>query len=258
MSFKDWIYSSYPNPGIQGQWGFLHILTLIICAALIIAFAFIFRNKSKRAKRALAITLGALIFVFELTRRIVNLSGFRSFDLLPLIRTLVPRPWCAISCWIIMIAVIADKKKLYNLASISALLCALIFFAYPGVGFNNQYILFENLYSIATHALLLISSLTFICIGLADFKCYHLPSTYLGIVLIYLYAAVEIKFNIEPDPLYFRQGNDVQEILGLSYPVFLILYIIFMVFYVSLFYMIGDGKSYFNAIKRKTKKQSRH
>ncbi|MBQ1260547.1 MAG: hypothetical protein IIX96_00870, partial [Clostridia bacterium] len=59
-------------------------------------------------------------------------------------------------------------------------------------------------------------------------------------------------FNIEPDPLYFRQGNDVQEILGLSYPVFLILYIIFMVFYVSLFYMIGDRRAYFARLTPKS------
>lgn len=24
MSFKEWITSSYPNPGIDGRWGWLH------------------------------------------------------------------------------------------------------------------------------------------------------------------------------------------------------------------------------------------
>ena len=43
MTFEDWLFeaSGFNNPPYQGQWKFLHILTLVICVSLIIGFYFI-------------------------------------------------------------------------------------------------------------------------------------------------------------------------------------------------------------------------
>ena len=71
---------------------------------------------------------------------------------------LLPRPGCAISVWLVMLAPIINKKGFYNFASIISILCAVIFFAYPGAGFLHKYILFEDLYSIITHSLFFIGS----------------------------------------------------------------------------------------------------
>ena len=68
------------------------------------------------------------------------------------------------------VATFYKKKFFYNITSITSLLCAVIFFAYPGAGFNDVYILFENVYSISTHALLLITSITMITLKAVDFK----------------------------------------------------------------------------------------
>ena len=83
---------------------------------------------------------------------------------------IIPKPWCAVSCWLLIACVFVKKSWFYNFASLSALLCSVIFFSYPGVGYNNEHLLFENWYSILTHALLLTMSITLIVLKFTDFR----------------------------------------------------------------------------------------
>ncbi len=248
MSFKDWIFSTYPNPEINGQWGLFHIFVLIACILAIVLISLIFKNKSEKSKRIVLFVLAGLILLFELTRRSVSLIATTDYSIKNVLWILMPRPWCAISCWTLMLAVIINKKSYYNFASITAFLCALIFFAYPGVGFNNKYILFENLYSIATHSLLLVMSLLIITLKFADFKYKTCWKEALCYVFILAYAFLEIfVLKIENDPMYFMPNNDVMEIISVSYPVYLLIYILFILFYFNLFYLFS--------LKKKIKKQ---
>lgn len=251
MTFKDWIYSSYPNPAINGQWGFLHIITLVLCVVLIVAIALIFRNKSEKAKKIVLWVLVGFILLFELSRRIINFSRGDDLNLNTFLYRLLPRPWCAIACWTLIVSAIVNKKWLYNFASYSALLCALIFFAYPGVGFNNEYILFENLYSIATHSLLLITSISLITLRFTKFEYKTIWKDLLCLLVVLIYTFIEIYvLKIESDPMYFMPNNDVQEILGLNYGLFLVIYIVFMAIYINLFYLIDDRKNVRNVFKK--------
>ena len=253
MSFSDWIYSSYPNPGINGQWGLLHIIVLVLCIALIVAFALIFRKRSLRTRRIVIWVLVGLILFFEIARRVINLiklNGGGNFG--DYLYCLLPRPWCAIACWSLIIATIFNKKFLYNFASMTALLCALIFFAYPGVGFNNQYILFENLYSIATHSLLLVASITLITLKFTKFEYKTIWKEGICLAVILAYVFLEIYgLKIESDPMYFMPGNDVMEILGVNYPVYLVIYIVYIIIYFNIFYLIDDRKNVFQRRKNK-------
>lgn len=251
MTFKDWIYSSYPNPAINGQWGLLHILTLVLCVVLIVAIALIFRNKSEETKKIVLWVLVGFILLFELSRRIINFSRGDDLNLNTFLYRLLPRPWCAIACWTLIVSAIVNKKWLYNFASYSALLCALIFFAYPGVGFNNEYILFENLYSIATHSLLLITSISLITLRFTKFEYKTIWKDLLCLLVVLIYTFIEIYvLKIESDPMYFMPNNDVQEILGLNYGLFLVIYIVFMAIYINLFYLIDDRKNVRNVFKK--------
>lgn len=85
MSFSDWIYSSYPNPGINGQWGLLHIIVLVLCIALIVAFALIFRKRSLRTRRIVIWVLVGLILFFEIARRVINLIKLNGGGILAII-----------------------------------------------------------------------------------------------------------------------------------------------------------------------------
>lgn len=252
MSFVEWITSSYPNPGIDGQWGWLHITTLIICIASIVAISLIFRGgKYPKARKILLWVLVGILFAFELTRRIVNLCKTTDYSFTNILKILLPRPWCAISCWSIMISVIVNKKFFYNFTSITGILCAVIFFAYPGVGFNNQYILFENLYSIVTHSLLLIISILLITLKFADFRYKGCWKEAICLAVVFVYSILEIfVLKIEDDPLYYMPGNDIQEILGIQYGGFLVVYIIFVLIFINAFYLINDRKAVF---RRKVK-----
>ena len=47
MTFRQWIYGeNFNNPSINGQWGLLHIITLLMCICLIISVSIIFKNKN--------------------------------------------------------------------------------------------------------------------------------------------------------------------------------------------------------------------
>lgn len=240
MSLKEWIYSSYPNPSINGRWGLLHIITLILCIAIIVAFTLVFKNKNERTKRKVLFVFAFLIFIFEVARRIINLTRGGDRILTDYLYILLPRPWCAISCWCLMLSVLINKKTFYAFSSISSLICALIFFAYPSVGFNNQYILFENLYSISTHSLILVMSILLITLKLSEFEYKDIWKVIIYFIIIYGYAFFEMKvLGIEKDPMYFMANNDIHKILGVSYPVFLVLYVVFFIIYINIFYLIA-------------------
>lgn len=251
MNFKDWLFSRYPAESKVQAWGLAHILTLVVCIGIIIALAFAFKNKSAKAKKIVLWVLTILILAFEITRRVIWLLNTTDYSLHNILVTLLPRPWCAISCWALIIARIFNKKFLYNFASISALLCAIIFFAYPGVGFRSPYFLFEDFYSVATHSLLLITSVSLMTLGFTDFKYKSFWKVAICYAVILGYSFLEIYvLKIEHDPMYFMPNNDVQEIVGLSYPVFLTVYIAFTIFYFNLFPLIQHFKD-------KKKKHSR-
>jgi len=242
MSFKEWAFSSYPNPSINGQWGALHIIVLLACIATIVLLTLFFRKSNEKTRRIILWILVGLIFIFEISRRIINFAKMENFTWDGFLYNFFPRPWCAISCWTLIISAIVNKKFFYNITSITALLCAVIFFAYPGAGFNNQYILFENLYSIATHSLLLVASITLITLKCTSFKYESIWKELICLAAIYLYAFFEMfVLKIEQDPLYFMPNNDIQDILG---------FIVFIFVWLNSFYFISNFKRIFSKLKK--------
>ncbi len=245
MTFKQWIYSDRSvNPSINGAWGLPHIVTLVTCILLIVGIAFAFRNKEERARRIVVVTFAVLILILELARRIINFSGAENLDWHTVLYILLPRPWCAISCWFTIVSVFANKKFLYNYTAMTGLLCTLIFFAYPMAGFGHKYIQFENLYSIGTHFLLLASSVSLITLRFTDFRFKTKDGKFgawkelICLAGTFLYGTMELFLDLSTDPLYFMPVSDARVVLGLSYPVYLVLYIVFLCVYFSAFYFV--------------------
>lgn len=249
ISFRDWIFSKYPpDSKINGAWGALHILTLIAVISSIVALTLIFRNKSCKAKRTVMFVIAGTLLFFELSRRTIGFASGNELNFTGVLYLLLPRPWCAISVWLFISSTLIKKIFLRNFTSISSVLCAVIFFSYPSVGFNDKYILFENLYSICTHSLLLIGAVLLITLKFTDFDIksgvWKEGITFAAVII---YALIEIfVLKIENDPLFFMPENEVQVIVGLNYPVYLVLYIVFLTVFFSSFYAV----TYF-AAKRK-------
>ena len=244
MKFIEWIYSTYPNPYKDGHYGLLHILSLVLIAVFVIASTIILRNRSNKTKRGVLFVLALILIDFELARRVINLCKTSNLDLNLVLKILLPRPGCAISCWLVVIAVLVNKKQVYNLASLVSVLCGAIFFVYPGAGYNNEYILFENLYSIVTHVVFFTTAICFITYGFVDFKYKNIWKDLIGLAIVVVYAFLEIYLlKIEPDPFYFMPNNDVQEIIGMGYNLYLPFYLAFVVVYVNLYYFIESIKA---------------
>ena len=121
----------------------------------------------------------------------------------------------------------------------------MIFFSYPGVGFNNKYILFDNLYSICTHALLLTTAITMIVLRFTEFKYREIWKLGICFLLTFVYGLVQIYFlKTITDPMYFMPNGDIQAgILHISHGLYLFLYITFLLVYINAFYLVEDRKN---------------
>ena len=267
MSFSQWLFGGIENPFKAGQWGPLHIAVMISCVVLIILFNYIVKhshNKEKSKKIIVYALVGAIVF-FEIMIRFVRCVKLYclhqpEMEGVTLLWILLPRPWCAISCWALIASVFLKKTFFYNYASLSALLCAVIFFIYPGVGFNNVYLLFDNWYSILTHALLLVTSITLMTFKIADFRYNQLWKVVVCFLLTYAYAFVQVfVLFVNTDPLYFMPNGDIQaDILKIDYGLYLFGYIALILIYINTAHMIGDKetvKKFFARVKGTAEKE---
>lgn len=263
MTFSQWLFGGIDNPYKGGQWGILHIATLLTCAALIIGFYYItkYARNPERAKKVIVHSLVGAILFFEIMIRFVQSMKLYYFhqpgmEGITLIWIILPKPWCAISCWALIASVFVKKPFFYNFASLSALLCAVIFFIYPGVGYNNEHLLFENWYSILTHALLLTTSITLMTLKFTEFKYKEFWKLAIGFILTFAYAFVEIFIlHIQTDPLYFMPNGDIQAgILRMNYGLYLFCYILLILIYINVPYQICDKETVRRFFSKKKEK----
>lgn len=252
MTFVQWLFGGIENPYKAGQWGALHIGTLLTCAALILIFAWLVKRAKDpdKTRKLIVYTLVGAIAFFEVMIRFVysmKLYYFQQPEMAGLTWywILLPKPWCAIACWSLIASIFVKKPFFYNFASLSALLCSVVFFVYPGVGYNNVYLLFENWYSILTHALLLTTSITMMALGITDFRYKGFWRTGICFLLTFVYAIVEIYIlKIQTDPMYFMPGGDIQaDILRMDYGLYLALYILVFLVFINVPYFITLKKS---------------
>lgn len=265
MTFSQWLFGGIENPFKAGQWGVLHIATLLACAMLIIGFYLIvkYAQNQERAKKIIVCSLVGAIAFFEIMIRFVysvklyylhqpEMNGVTWYWIL------LPKPWCAVSCWALIASVFVKKRFFYNFSSLSALLCAIIFFIYPGVGYNNEHLLFENWYSILTHALLLTTSITLMTLKIADFKYSEIWKVAVCFLLTFAYAFFEIfVLKVEPDPMYFMPGGDIQaDILKIPYGLYLFGYITLIVVYINVAHMLSDKEKVKGIFAKRKREQS--
>ena len=161
-AIKEWINvwffeQNIDNPWEGNQWGVFHILTLvgILLASVGIWLLYKYSKNQEKCRRIVLIVLSSLITLFEILIRIQYFTRLYYFKdpavaHMDAFWIMMPKPWCAIACWLLIASPIVNKKFFYNFSCITAMLCSLVFFAYPGVGYNNEHILFGNIYSIIT------------------------------------------------------------------------------------------------------------
>lgn len=239
MTFTEWFFGKIQNNSIKGQWGPLHISVLVGCIGLIILLTAIFRNKSTKPRKIVLYSLVSFLILLEVSRRIKNLIAMEEFVWNDFLYIMLPRPFCAISSFSIIFSTFSKSTNYKNFASIISLICAVIFFAYPEAGFNSQYITFEQFYSICTHALLLVVSIILVTLRFTNFNYKTVWKELILLGVVYAYAFLEIYvLNIATDPLYFMPNNDVQNVLGVGYGLYLIFYISFLAIFTSSYYII--------------------
>lgn len=265
MTFTQWFFGGIENPRVENQWGPLHIGTLVVCVALILGFYFLVKRAKNpdKLRTGIICTMAGAIAFFEIASRFMYLMKLYYFHQpemngTGLLWILLPKPWCAIACWLLVACVFVKKTWFYNFASLSALLCSFIFFCYPGPGYNNVHLLFDNWYSILTHALLLTMSITLIVLKFTDFRYREIWKLAIGFALTFAYGFLQIfVLKTQTDPMYFMPHGDIQEdILGISYGLYLVLYIALLLIYVNAFYLIQDKSTVKNFFRKMSPKAS--
>ena len=121
MSFSEWFFGGIENPRVENQWGPLHIATLVVCVALILTFYYIAKKTSNpdKVKTHIVRTLAGLIAFFEIASRFMYLMKLYYFHQpemngIDLLWIVLPKPWCAISCWLLIACVFVRKTFFYN------------------------------------------------------------------------------------------------------------------------------------------------
>ena len=262
MTFKEWIEETpMENPAGNEPWGLLHISILLICIAACVGTYFLRKHPIKlRVNIIRGLAIGLLFF--EIARRVIQIYRETTLDnsteqlVENIFYWLIPRPWCAISVWLVIVSAIVNKRVLYNITAMNAIICVIIYFAYPSAGFGNLYLTFEDVYSISTHMLLFISGISMITMGLTEFRYVRTGWKdsaiweLIGIIGVFAYAFLQIfvlKLQPNADPLYFvptnglgyvGYENEVQVILGMSNGVYVFVYVLFMAVYFNLFFII--------------------
>jgi len=93
-------------------------------------------------------------------------------------------------------------------------------------------------------------AISFITLKFTDFRYKNIYKEMICLAILIIYVFFEMKvLKIEHDPLYFMPDNDIQEIVGLKYNLFLPIYLLFITVYINLFYLIGDRKKIFSKKK---------
>ncbi len=259
MTFYEWFFHMaeepiIDNPYVDGRYGLAHISTIIISILLAIGIYFIYKySKNKNLTRKIIIfTLSGTLIMFEVLMRIVRFRAYADTLTFRMVMwILIPRPWCAISCWLLMLSPFVNKKFFYNVASMCGLLNSVFYFISPGVGFTNQYYVFENWYSILTHALLLITAVSLMTLKFTEFKYKNIWKETISFVLMFLYSGMIVKLEFYSDPMYYMPNGDIQAgILGIDYGLYITLYVVFLLAYINTFYLISERK---NIFKKKNK-----
>ena len=259
MTFYEWFFhmAEMPlidNPYVNGRYGLAHILTVVISILLVVGIYFIAKySKNKElARKIIVFTLSGLLIMFEVLMRIVRFRAYINvLDFKTVMWILIPRPWCAVSCWLLWLSPFVKKKFFYNLASMCGLLNSFFYFLSPGVGFTNEIYVFENWYSILTHALLFIMSISLMTLKYTDFRYKTIWKEAIATVVMFLYSGLIVSVNFYSDPFYYMPNGDIQAgILGISYGLYITLYVIFLLIYFNSFYLINDRK---NIFKKKNK-----
>ena len=242
MTFRQWLLSELPNPSAD-PYNWKYLVALVFVVGFVVTSTLLLKNKSQKTKWIVLLVLASLIAFLEVTRRGINFYKTTDWTLKNIAHILLPRPGCAISCWLVMLAVFINKKWAYSFASMISLLCGTAFFASPGAGFNHQFVQFEELYSMLTHTLFYTCALCFVTYRMAEFKFSQVKQQAICFGVLICYVAFEMLCKIESDPFYFMPGGDVQEIVGLPYGAFLPLFFVFNTVFFLAFYLIDDRKT---------------
>ncbi|MBO5711789.1 MAG: hypothetical protein J6R47_03025, partial [Acholeplasmatales bacterium] len=76
-----------------------------------------------------------------------------------------------------------------------------------------------------------------------EFKYKNFWKLAVTVLVLYIYGFIEIfVLDISADPMYFMPEGDIQHILGVSYSIYLIIYIIFISIFTNIFFIIEDRK----------------
>lgn len=240
-SIKDFFLGPTVNKS-NYLYGAPHIITLAIVVAATLFLTLFFSKSTQKVKRRILLIMVGILIVFEVASRVVHLLKGGSW----LSETMIPMHFCSIMVWVIIIATLTNNKHLYSLSAMGGLIATLAFLLYPSVGFNKEVLKFSQYYSIISHSIGFVISIYLLSAGFASFK---IKDIWIGATFLaanYLYAFL-LNYWIMPGSNFMYYSENL---LPVSFGIWIMIYITFVLTYFSSFYLIGHLSS-----KRKLKKQ---
>lgn len=171
----------------------MHIAIIASVIALTVAVYLLFRKKSENTQRTFLIGVAYLMITCEIFTRVSKLLFHAEQGVLTLeqiIKDVLPIHFCSVMIWLLIFAVLFDKRSLLSFGAICGLIGCAVYLAYPIEGLDHSFFNIRMLNSPLTHGLGFIVCVNLFLWGFVHIDIGDIWKTYILLSCLVIYGGI--------------------------------------------------------------------
>lgn len=171
----------------------MHIAIIASVIALTILVFFLFRKKSEQVQRNFLVAVSVLMITCEIFTRISKLLFHAEKGMLTvaqIVKDVVPIHFCSVMIWLLIFAVLFDKRSLLSFGAVCGLIGCAVYLAYPVEGLDHSFFNIRMLNSPLTHGLGFVVCMNLFLWGFVHINIKDLWKTYILLSCLLAYGAI--------------------------------------------------------------------
>ena len=169
----------------------LAIIASVLILTLIVFFAF--RKKSEYAQRNFLVAIASLMIACEIFTKISKLLFHADMGILTLeqiIKDVLPIHFCSVMIWVLIFAVLFDKRSLLSFGAVCGLIGCAVYLAYPIEGLDHSFFNIRMINSPLTHGLGFVVCMNLFLWGFVHLDIKDLWKTYILLSCMVIYGGI--------------------------------------------------------------------
>ena len=171
----------------------MHIAIILSVLALTLIVFFAFRKKSEQSQRNFLIGIAVLMITCEIFTRISKLLFHADLGVLTLeqvIKDILPIHFCSVMIWVLIFAVLFDKRSLLSFGAVCGLIGCAVYLAYPIEGLDHSFFNIRMLNSPLTHGLGFVVCMNLFLWGFVRLDIKDIWKTYILLSCMVIYGGI--------------------------------------------------------------------